>query len=127
LHVRDDRQRLQGVIEHGVELSFVEGIAFGGALNLDEVARSGHDHVHIDIRASVHCVVEIELWRAVDDTDGDGADRVAQGVVLELAFFLEPLGGERQSDVAASEGGGARAAVGLNDVAVDRDGAFTEL
>ena len=66
-------------------------------------------------------VAQVEQRLAVDDADADRGDRVAQRARAIVAALLQPARRQRQRDVAAGDRGGARAAVGLDDVAVDPD------
>ena len=62
-----------------------EGQALGRALHLDEPARPGHDHVHVDLGPRVLLVGEVEHGHAVDDPHRDGGHRVGQRVPAQLA------------------------------------------
>ena len=55
------------------------------------------------------------------------ATKSRSGTALRVPAFDQLLEGEAQGDEGAGDGGGARAAVGLDDVAVDPDGALAEL
>src|SRR6266478_7376124 len=54
--------------EHGIEAVPTERRLFRRALYLDESARSGHDHVHVDFGARVLDIVQVEGRRSPDDT-----------------------------------------------------------
>ncbi len=71
--------------------------------------------------AGVLGVVEIENRRALIEAAGDGGDVIAQHAVLHHVAQLHPLDAVVEGDPGAGDGRGARAAVGLDDVAVDRD------
>src|SRR6266849_8618171 len=60
-----------------VEPGAAEGHLLGGALDLDELAGAGHDHVHVDLGARVLDVVQVEHGLTVDDADADRANAVA--------------------------------------------------
>ena len=113
--------------EELVEVRARERRALGGRLDLDEAAFAGHDDVGVDLRARVLRVVEVEQRLAVDDAAGDGGDRAGERQRGELALVDQAPAGELERDVAAGDRGAARAAVGLQDVAVDVDGALAEL
>jgi hypothetical protein len=101
-------------------------VAFRGALHLDEPFRVVHHDVHVRLGLGVFRVVEVQDRDAVDDSDRQRRDLPVNRIALELARPDEMMGGKRQCDIAPRDRGGARAAVGLEHVAIDRDGAFAE-
>ncbi len=115
-----------GEIEHLIELGAAIGFAFGGGLGLDQTAGGNHDHVHVDGGAGVLLVGEIEQDVAVDDADRGRGDHLQQGRGLEGASGHQLIEGKREGDRGAGDGGGAGAAVGLQHIAVDDDGALAE-
>ena len=117
---------LGGEREQAVHLVARERRAFGGALHLDEAAGPGHDDVHVGVAARVLDVLEIEHRRAVDDADRDRRDEVADRRARELALPDQPRHRVVRGDEGAGDRGGTGAAVGLHDVAVERDGALAE-
>jgi hypothetical protein len=92
-----------------------------GIRALDETG-GVHDDVHVRFRFRVLGVIEIEHRLAAKDPDRHGRHLTVDGAARDLAALDEPRGRERQRDVAARDRGRARAAVGLQDVAVDGDG-----
>jgi hypothetical protein len=112
--------------EHGMELRFIEGRFFAAALEFDESLVIGHDKVHIDLGVDVFGVAEIEEGRVLDQSDTDGGDGVEEGGFGDFLRLEEALDGEGEGDKAAGDGGGSGAAVGLEDVAIDPDGARAE-
>jgi hypothetical protein len=115
-----------GVVQHCVELRAGIGVFFGGGLGLYEAAVSEHDDVHVDGGAGVLFVAEVEEDVAVDDADGGGGDHLGEGRGLEGAGVDELVEGDGEGDRSSGDGGGSGAAVGMEDVAVQDDGAFTE-
>ncbi|CDZ88481.1 conserved hypothetical protein [Rhodococcus ruber] len=114
-------------VEHLVEGGAGERRTFAGALDLDEGAGVGGDDVHVDLGAHVLLVGQVETDAAVDDADAHGGDGARDGLrVGEAARSAEPRDGVGERDVGAGDGGGAGAAVGLQDVAVDGDGVLAE-
>src|SRR4029453_524936 len=69
---------------------------------------------------------EIEQWFAIHDPDADRRDVVVQGNGPGDVAFTELFEGESQGHEGPGNGRRARAAVCLNDVAVDPDSALTE-
>src|SRR4051794_21993214 len=118
LQVRDSRGC---EIEQVVEAGAVERDALGRRLHLDEAAVTGHDDIDVDVGVRVFRVVEIEQRLVVDDADRNGGDRSGERL-------REPEVVERAArrDVRARDRGAARAAVGLQDVAVEVNGSFAE-
>src|SRR5437588_2049856 len=111
-----------GEIEQLVEGAPPEGRLLGGRLHLDELAAPGHDDVHVHLGRRVLGVVEVEHRRARDDPDRRGrngpGERAPQPEAVE-----RPVGG----DVGPRDRGAPRAAVGLEDVAVDPQRPLAEL
>ena len=77
-------------------------------------------------RFGVLGVVEVEHRAAAEDADRDGDDLPVQRARRDELRALQPRDRVRERDVAAADGRGARAAVGLQHVAVDDDGALAE-
>ena len=100
--------------------------ALGGRLDLDEPAVAGHDHVGVDLRRGVLGIVQVEQRDAVDDPARHGGDAAGERRAGEATVLHQLADGELERDVAAGDRGAAGAAVGLQDVAVDVDGALAE-
>ncbi len=115
-------------IEQSVELALVERRTLGGALHLDEQAAAGHHDVHVGLGAHVFDVGEVEHRLAVDDADRHGRDGVEQRRRLLRDELLRPAPLDRvgERDVRAGDRRRARAAVGLQHVAVDHDRVLAE-
>ena len=97
-----------------------EGRAFGRALHFDEAAGARHDDIHVGVAGRVFGVVEIE--------HGDAADRCRPkwrrrsrliGDCCEQALVLQPGDRVVQRDEGAGDRRGARAAVGLDHIAIE--------
>src|SRR5262249_44696650 len=112
-----DRRQLQEL----VELLAAERVALGRRLYLDQSAVAGHDPVQVDVGSRVLRVVEIEQRLAADDADRDRRHRVAERLAEPEAVERAPGG-----HVGAGDRGAARAAVGLQDVAVEPERALAE-
>ena len=108
------------------QLSVVKLFLLGSGLEFDKFAGTGHDDVHVDLGGGILFVAEIQQAFAIQDADAGGGDIFANGVGAENAAFDESADGEAEGDEGAGDGGGARAAIGLQDVAIEDDGAFTE-
>src|SRR5579884_304079 len=108
-------------VEQLVQASPVERHALGRGLHLDEPAVARHDDVDVHLGARVLAVVEIEQRDVVDHADrdrGHGSD--------ERLREPEPVERALRRHVGAGDRGAARPAVGLQDVAVEVDGALAE-
>src|SRR4051812_16267782 len=121
LGLRDPFDPAGGQLEQLVQALARERLLLGRRLHLDEPAVARHDHVHVDLRARILRVVEVEERLAVDDADRDGGDGVAQGLREAEAVECEP-----RRHVGAADRGAAGAAVGLEDVAVEPQGPLPE-
>ena len=118
---------LFGVVEHGVELGAGVGVVFGGGLGFDEAAVGEHDDVHVDVGAGVFFVAEVEEDVAVDDADARWRrPSGCSGEVLSVPAATSLLSARARATAGAGDGGGAGASVGLEDVAVEDDGALAE-
>ena len=117
---------LFGVVEHLAELLAGVGVLLGGGLGLDEAAVGEHDDVHVYRCAGVFFVGEVEEDVAVDDADAGGGNHLAEGRGLEGSGGHEFPQREGEGDAGSGDGCGAGSAVGLDDVAVEDDGALAE-
>jgi hypothetical protein len=95
-------------------------------LHLDEPPAAGFHDVHVDVGAAVVVVGQIEQRLAVDDADAGRGDVVVQRNRLRTSRVAQLLERQRQRDEGAGDGRGPRAAVGLDDVAVDPDRPLAE-
>ena len=103
-----------------------ERLSFGRALDFDEAAIAGADDVHVHFGARVLVIFQIQQRRSVNDPDADGSYFGDDWRLLDSVFFQQPAAGNRESNIRAGDRRGPRAAVRLQDVAVDRDGALAE-
>src|SRR5690606_411314 len=113
-------------LQHRVELVAAEGVAFGRALELDEPAAVVHHHVHVGVAVAVLGVVEVEHRHAAVDADRNRGHRAVDRVALDVAARLQPARRVDQGHVGAGDRGGAGAAIGLQHVAVQGDGALAQ-
>ncbi len=95
------------------------GLLLGGDLDLDDAARAREDEIGVGLGAAVLDIVEIEHGRAADDAAGHRRHRLAQGQLGQSTRFDQLRQGAVQGDIGAGDRGGARAAVGLEHVAVE--------
>jgi hypothetical protein len=98
----------------------------GGGLGFDEAAVGEHDDVHVDGGAGVLFVAEVEEDVAVDDADAGGGDHLFERGCFQGSGCDQFSEGEGQGDAGSGDGSGAGASVGLEDVAVEDDGALAE-
>src|SRR5579872_3585631 len=98
-----------------------ERILLGRRLDFDEPPVAGHDDVHVGVGVRVLRVVEVEHRHAVDDADGDRGDGVG-----ERARQAEAVERTTAGDVRAADRGTTRAAVRLQDVAVEPHGSLAQ-
>src|SRR3990167_2873512 len=104
-----------------------EGLALGGALDFDEAAGVVHHEIHVGSGVGILGVIEVQYRLAAEDATGDGGDQMAQGVVGDQSALAHVVDGVHQRDATAGDRGGARAAVGLDHVAVDGERALAQL
>lgn len=96
------------------------------SLDFDEVQRVGHDDIHVHARVLVFGVVQINEDFAIYDTYADGSDSGFDGQGVGFALSNKPGGGELDGDRGPCDGSGACASVGLQDIAIDPEGAGAE-
>ena len=111
-------------VEQLVEQRAVERRALGGALHLDEAAVAGADDVHVGLGArrpprSRGRAAASPSTTPTDTAATDAVSAIASALTSFLA--LGPGDGVGEGDVGAGDRGGAGAAVGLQDVAVEDD------
>src|SRR5690606_3607102 len=97
-----------------------------GALQLDERAAVVHDHVHVRFGFRIFRVIQIEHGYA-----GPNTDRYRRDLTVNGAFSKYSLPDERRDRIAecnvtAGDRCRARAPIGLQDIAIKRDGALTK-
>ena len=87
---------------------------------------AGHDHVHVNIRATVLSVFQIQHAFAFHDAHGNRGHLADNRRIHQLALLHQLVHSKAQRGKSAGDGSGAGAAVGLNDVAVDINRAFAQ-
>jgi hypothetical protein len=90
------------------------------------VAGARHHDVHVGVAGHVLDVFEIAQGRAIDDAHRNRGDRTEDRVGSELARGQQLADCVLRRDKGAGDGRGARAAIGLQDIAVEGDGALTQ-
>src|SRR6202035_2778130 len=113
-------------VEQLVEQVAAERLTLGGALDLDETAVPGTHHVHVGLRRDVLLVAEVQPGLRVHDPDADRRHRADQRVTLAPLPLLQPGDRVGERHEATGDRGGAGAAVRLQHVTVDDDGALAE-
>ena len=103
-----------------------ERVLLGRRLHLDEAAVAGHHEVAVDLGLRVLDVGQVDAGLAVDDPGRDRRHRHPERIGRDLARLRQAPRRQRQRHPAAGDGRRARAAVGLDDVAVDGDLPRTE-
>src|SRR5262249_62088237 len=109
-----------------VEQLAIEGLAFGGALYLDEFAVARAHDIHVRLGRDVLAVAQVEPRLAVDDAHADGGNRGSQRVALAPVPAPQPADRVREGDVPAGYRGCSGSAVGLQHIAVDHDRVLAE-
>src|SRR5690606_5821758 len=126
LELEDTAEAQVPEVEETIEFLAAEAVVLGGSLDLDESARLECHQVHIDVRDDVLGIVQVEPGLAGDDADTRGGDQLDHRVGVDPPLRHQPAAGIVERDGGAGDGGGAGAAVGHDDVAVDEDGALAE-
>ena len=115
-----------GECQQLVEMGPRQGRALGRGLNLHQPAVAGHHDVRVHFRGGVLGVVEVEQRLARPPCRTRSPPPSRSGAPLQLPFALQPRAGQGERHIGARDRGTAGAAVGLQDVAVEVDGAFPE-
>ena len=101
-------------------------MAFGGALHFDEMTAAQHHDVHIGVARGVLDVIQIEHRCALVDADRDRGNKILERGFLDQPFAEQAAHRIMQCDERAGDTGGAGAAVSLNHVAINLDGALAQ-
>ena len=115
-----------GEFQHGIHVFLGENSLFSAALDLHKLQILGHDDVEIHRSVLVLDIVEVEDGGALVDAGADGGDEFAERKFGEAAGAEESVEGDGDGHAAPGDGGRASAAVGLEDVAIDPNGALAE-
>src|SRR5229473_6462006 len=117
---------LSSQLQQLIHLFAREWLSLGRALDFDEAAIPGANDVHVHFGARVFVIFQIKQSRSVNDPDADGGNFGEDWRLFDFAFLQQPATSDRESYIRARDGRGARAAVGLQDVAVERNRAVAE-
>ena len=91
------------------------------------MAGAGHDHVHVGIAGRVFGVFQIEQRCALDDAHGNGGDGLVNRRFNQFATSQQAIHGVLRGDKRSCDTSGAGAAIGLNHVTIQMDGALAQL
>mmetsp|Transcript_5444 Transcript_5444/g.20871 ORF Transcript_5444/g.20871 Transcript_5444/m.20871 type:complete len:301 (-) Transcript_5444:5105-6007(-) len=117
---------LIGEVQQRVHFVAGEHHAFGRALQLDKAAGAGHHDVHVGVAGRVLGVFQVQQRHAGDDADRNRCDRILDRRLRNPALGQQPVDRILGRDEGAGDCRRAGAAVGLQHVAVQRDGALAE-
>ena len=115
-----------GERQQRIEFVTTESVPFGRALDFDEPAAIAHHDVHVGLGLRVLRVIEIEHGDTAADANRHRSDLAMQGQVVEQTTPFQSVAGIDQRHVAAGNRRGARAAIGLQHVAIERHRTLTE-
>ena len=118
---------LAAKVEHRAHLIAGKNRLFAAALDLDKFLGLGHHDIEVDRRALVFDIVEIKYRGAFVNAGRNGRHQLANRKILELALIHQLVERDRHRDTTTSDRCRARAAVGLQDIAVDPDRALADL
>jgi hypothetical protein len=93
---------------------------------LDDVAVGRQHEIAVRAGRAVLDVVEVQHRRAIVDAAADGGNLAADRIGGDLAGGDRLVDRDAEGNPGAGDRGGAGAAVGLDDVAIERDLAFAE-
>ena len=101
--------------------------ALRGALDFDKVARFGHDHVEVRLGRGILGIVQVQQRLAGVNAHRYGGDEIVQWVCGDALLALESVDRIDQRHKSAGDGRRSRPAIGLYDIAIQRNGVLTEL
>ncbi|KMQ84340.1 hypothetical protein RF55_17930 [Lasius niger] len=101
-------------------------MALGSALDFDEAAAIVHHHIHVGVADGIFRIVQVQYRLTLIDADRDGRYRTDDRVALQAFVQHQLVDGIDQGDISAGDRCGAGTAVGLQDIAVQGDHAFTQ-
>ena len=110
-----------------VQLVAGKGAALACALQLDERAGLVHDEIHVRLRGAVLGIAQIQTGRIRHQPGADGGKLMHDGGFLDFPRAQQLIHRAAQRHKAARDGGRARAAVGLEHIAVDGDRSFAQI
>src|SRR5579859_1971320 len=108
------------------ELGFAESRFLTGALQLDEFALGIHHQVQVHRSCGVFGVTQIEQGLPIHDADADRGNSMEERIDKEFAFLRQLFNRKAKGHVSSGNGRRACAAVGLQHITVDPDGARTQ-
>src|ERR1700722_19136018 len=120
------RDALRRKVQQLVEFMAAKRVAFCGALDFDKRAAAVHDDIHVGFGVRILRVVQIKNRRASVNAHRHGSHLPVQRVCDDGASLEQSVDGIRQSHEAAGNRCGARAAVGLQHIAIDGHGALSQ-
>ena len=113
-------------LQQNVQLFARERRPFSRALHFNESSVAGAYHIHVHFGLRVFVVLEIEQRRAVNDAHTNGGNFADDGSFLDPLFFQQSRAGNGERDVRTGDCRGARAAVCLQHIAIERDRALAQ-
>src|SRR5689334_4677287 len=109
-----------------VHLPAAEGLAFRSTLKLDKSSITSANDIHIHFGLGIFVVLQIEERRASNDSHANCCHLIYCQRARDLSDFEQLVIRNCEGDEGASDRRSARAAISLEDVAIDRDRTFTE-
>lgn len=113
-------------IEHGGHLFVGEDAFLAAALKFDKFEVFGHDDIKIDAGVFVLGVVEVEDGGILINTRGDACDEFFHREGFDFSRCEEFVESDGDGDATTGDGCGAGPAVGLQDIAIEPDGPWSE-
>lgn len=113
-------------VQQRIQFAALEGMAFGRTLNLNKAAGVVHHDIHVGFGGRIFGVVEVQHWRAAANADRNRRHVTVNRVALEQLAGEQAVDRINQGDIGARDRGRAGAAIGLNDIAVQRDLALAQ-
>ena len=104
----------------------MNGDAFRRSLNFDELPDSSHDEIHVHVRFAILFIAKIQKNLPFDNSDAHRRNRILYRIMLIMPRPSQLSYRFCERHVSASDRRRTRAAVGLNDVAIDPDRSLAE-
>src|SRR5690606_11015629 len=126
LCIEDLRRADTGEAEQPKQSFLVITSALRSRLSLCDLAVRKQDEIRIGLGIRVLIIIEVEYRSSLIDAAADPGDLLLDRIDRQRTLRHQLVHGEAQRHPRAGNRGGAGAAIGLDDVAIERDLAFAE-
>src|SRR4051812_40804073 len=116
-----------GEIHQFIELVAAEGAVLACSLHLYKSRFATHYNIHIDLRANILFVVEVEPRRPIHKSNTHGSSAALDRRCSDPTCSSKPVESIDRRNTSSSDRGGSGSSVRDKHIAVELDGVFTKL